>query len=348
MSHDTYNKELSKAHSLLTSTLQLEPSEAADRREQRSLIATLYLRYITIANRLSDCIDQMVQPQKRQFIRKLLEATLGRILELKFDLVEADLNEWTHCGDILDELKLTTMDVELKSLNYFREERAEEICNRNSLIQSVLDRLGYREKVYEKPAMTEVEAIAILQRHERARQGRVRVHFMREFRNLKERNKPTLEKKATESSELSLTAAIKIQKIWRGYTERRAVRRRKYREMELIGMIPKGGITAQIKKPLLASSEKNDFELDQENFQRRKNMQKIRFKEYQQQIKECREKLEKHQRGVILEQLSDQVRSWLFEYKSQTGKIPEYTGSERTTSRLMLSRQGRNKKYNFI
>lgn len=41
-----------------------------------------------------------------------------------------------------------------------------------------------------------------------------------------------------------------------------------------------------------------------------------------------------------MEQLSDQVRGWLHEYKAQTGRIPEYTGSERSASRLLLSRQG--------
>nr|CAI5827477.1 unnamed protein product [Callosobruchus analis] len=65
----------------------------------------------------------MVQPQKRMLVKKLLEASLGRILELKTDLVEADLNEWTHCGDIMEKLNLTPLDVELEVPTCFRQER---------------------------------------------------------------------------------------------------------------------------------------------------------------------------------------------------------------------------------
>lgn len=82
MSHQYYDRELTKIQDYLTTTLNSEPSQV-DRREHRQLLATLYLRYIVIANKLSACVDQMVQPQKRLLLRKLLEATLGRILELK-------------------------------------------------------------------------------------------------------------------------------------------------------------------------------------------------------------------------------------------------------------------------
>ncbi|CAH1958947.1 unnamed protein product [Acanthoscelides obtectus] len=64
----------------------------------------------------------MVQPQKRMLVKKLLEASLGRILELKTDLVEADLNEWTHIGDVMEKLNLTPLDVELEVPTCFRRE----------------------------------------------------------------------------------------------------------------------------------------------------------------------------------------------------------------------------------
>lgn len=80
------------------------------------------------------------------------------------------------------------------------------------------------------------------------------------------------------------------------------------------------------------------------------------MKEYEVEVKTVRKRIEKTQRyflifflvffvycfirGPVMEQLSDQVRGWLHEYKAQTGRIPEYTGSERSASRLLLSRQG--------
>lgn len=162
MSHESVNEEWRKAQDLLNAALQLEPSQA-DRREHRSLLANLYLRYIIVANRLAECIDQMVQPQKRLLIRRILEATLGRILELKADLVEADLCEWTHCGDVIDILRLTPLQAELKVPTYFRRERREELDYRKHVINSVLARLGFLDKVDQKPKMTEQQAILIIQ-----------------------------------------------------------------------------------------------------------------------------------------------------------------------------------------
>ncbi|XP_050294675.1 dynein regulatory complex protein 11 [Anthonomus grandis grandis] len=330
MSHKYYDQEFIQVQNYLSSTLSSEPVQA-DRREHRPLLATLYLRYIVIANKLANCVDQMVQPQKRILLRKLLEATLGRILELKTDLVEADLTEWTHCGDVLERLNLTPIETELQIPTCFRRERDDEIQYKKRVIEEVLDKLGFTDKVEEKAPMTEQQAILIVQTHERARQGRLRAQFMREIRSMKEKSKPQAageEEEEDKGLSINLAAAIKIQKIWRGYLARRATRRRKLQEMLLIGMIPP------------PKKKNEELERDLQNQERRRKLQKQRQAEYEEEIKRIRSNLEKNQRGPVLEQLSDQVRGWLHEYKAQTGKIPEYTGSERSASRLMLSRQG--------
>lgn len=91
--------------------------------------------------------------------------------------------------------------------------------------------------------------------------------------------------------------------------------------------------------PVKTKSE--EIEKDKQNQKYRHTLQELRRKDYEQSIKNIRAHLEKHQRDVILEQLSDQVRAWLLEYKTTTGKIPEYTGEDRSASRTMLSRQGK-------
>lgn len=331
MSNKSCDEELKKTQELLTSTLQLEPIQA-DRREQRSLLATLYVKYIMVANRLNECVDQMVQPQKRILVRKLLEATLGRILELKADLVEADINEYTHVGDVIESLKITPLDTELNVPACFKKEMTEDITYKQNLIYSVLSKFGYLEKETKKEPMTEQEAILIIQTHERARQGRLRAQFMKEIKAMKEKSKPVIgtdgQDDEAKQAGIGINSALKIQKIWRGYVARRATRRRKLQEMLLIGMIP---------PPKTKNVEiENDF-INKEN---RRKLQEVRKLEYETKVKEIREDLEKNQRGAVLEALSDQVRGWLHEYKTQTGKIPEYTGSERTGSRLLLSRQG--------
>ncbi|KAF5278089.1 hypothetical protein FQR65_LT03605 [Abscondita terminalis] len=329
MSNITYNEVWVKAQDLLTATLQSEPVQA-DRREQRQLLASLYIRYILAANFLSECIDQVIQPQKRILIRKLLVATLGRILELKCDLVEADLCEWSHCGDVIDNLRLTPLHCELQIPTCFKRERKDELLYQKQLIDCVLNKLGFLEKIEKKVPMTEQKAILIIQVHERARQGRLRAQFMKEIRGMKERGKPveTTEDDEDESQRLSLVAALRIQKIWRGYVARRQTRRRKLQEMLLIGMIPPPKTENEHINKALAVRE------------HRRKLQEVREKEYQEAIVTTRSHLEKTQRAIVLEQLSDQVRNWLNEYRAHTGKIPEYTGSDRPISRLMSSRQG--------
>lgn len=154
---------------------------------------------------------------------------------------------------------------------------------------------------------------------------------MREIRGIKERGKAQAQEGEDEKKAgvISLQAAMRIQKVWKGYVARRATRRRKFQEMLLIGMIP----------PPKEQSEEVTRALEVKEMRRR--LQQKRQKKYEQAVKFCRERLEKYEREAVLEQLSDQVRGWLLEYKTQTGKIPEYTGSERASSRLMLSRQGK-------
>lgn len=70
---------------------------------------------------------------------------------MQADLVEADLTEWTHCGDILELLNLTPPEAELRIPSCFREDRAEEIIYKKTLITEVLDKLGFTDKVSNIP-----------------------------------------------------------------------------------------------------------------------------------------------------------------------------------------------------
>lgn len=55
----------------------------------------------------------MCHPQKRVEIKKALEATMGRILELKDVLVRIDGTEFVHLDDILTDLKITPDNLEI-------------------------------------------------------------------------------------------------------------------------------------------------------------------------------------------------------------------------------------------
>ncbi|KAK9877837.1 hypothetical protein WA026_020069 [Henosepilachna vigintioctopunctata] len=182
--------------------------------------------------------------------------------------------------------------------------------------------------------MTEDEAILLVQTHERARQGEYLKAPGTVYKtNETKKGEIKIPSQATsdsyvDSNTCGLSAALRIQKHWRGFITRRITRRNKVQEMILLGMIP----TVKFRS--------DDMDIDSLNRERRLNLRKQREMEYEHAILAVRNKLEKQQRSVILEQLSDQVRTWMHEYKDHTGKFPDATGSERATSRLLLSRQG--------
>lgn len=119
MSNKTYNRmwhraqyELEKNAVTDLEYLTLEPQ--VDRLSVKVTVYEIYVKYVTISNRLEEIYDQLLQPQKRTLIRKLLDSCLGRVCELRFDLVNLDFCEFTYNDDILEKLKLTPLDVEVR------------------------------------------------------------------------------------------------------------------------------------------------------------------------------------------------------------------------------------------
>lgn len=85
----------------------LEPVPDRERQSFQYRLSRLYLYYLGLLRRFDTLYDQMVQPQKRRLLRRLLDSVAGRVLELKDDLVRTDLCE-SHCLDqVLQDLKLT-------------------------------------------------------------------------------------------------------------------------------------------------------------------------------------------------------------------------------------------------
>lgn len=145
-----------------------------EKHDAQAGVYELYLKYILIANKLEEIYDLIVQPQKRILVRKLLDACLGRVIEIKFDLVSIDTMEFSYNDEIVQKLGLTPLDMELRVPKYFRREREEELQYRKKFIEDILIRLGYLDEEEEEEKLTEIEAIKIIQTHERARQGRLR------------------------------------------------------------------------------------------------------------------------------------------------------------------------------
>lgn len=176
MSNLTYNNlwrttqiELEK---LATHDYEYQSNEPQfDKHLIQAKIFELYSKYIIIANKLNEIYDQMLQPQKRILVKKILEGCLGRVCELKQDLVKIDLAEFNYNDDVMMKLKLTPFDLETVVPHYFLREREEELQLRAKTMDEILKRIGVIEEEIPIERLSEMEAIRIIQMHERARQG---------------------------------------------------------------------------------------------------------------------------------------------------------------------------------
>uniref|UniRef100_A0A182HHP9 Transcription termination factor 2 n=1 Tax=Anopheles arabiensis TaxID=7173 RepID=A0A182HHP9_ANOAR len=297
-----------------------------DRTEIQGQVFELYLRYLVISNRLEEIYDQIVQPQKRILIRKLLDNCLGRMLELKHDLVIIDMTEFSYNDAIVEKLGLTPLSMEVAVPRYFRREREEQLNERKKFMDDILKKIGALDEEVVEEELSELEAIRIIQTHERARQGRLRAQFMKELKLLKEKGKPD---SSRDKSTTGLNAAMKIQKTWRGYATRRQTRRKKMEEMILIGMVP-----APVTSARTALDELEDLK------QFRYKQQKTFQDDYERSLVRVKEEISVKQGAAMTEDIADEIRTWFKEYQKRTGRLPDFPSEEAGGSRHLLSRQG--------
>ncbi|KAJ8688227.1 hypothetical protein QAD02_024022 [Eretmocerus hayati] len=277
-------------------------SGADERSQMRVQLADLYVRYAKAANLLEISDDLSVQPQKRPLLRKCLDSCIGRLLELRHELVELELSEYCYPNDAMLRHQLTPDEVEIRVPTYFRRDREKDIEAKRKFMEEILKSLGELEEEPEQKQMTELEAIRMIQAHERARQGRERFKFMKEILEMKERS--AIRPDAQESdTAVAMVAAMKIQKVWRGFITRRRIRQRKLDEMLLIGMLQPFQVIY------------NTYTID------------------------CKERIKKERSALMEENMRIEIRNWIKNCYDQTGKIPELPSAESGGSRIIFSRQ---------
>ncbi|XP_075983177.1 dynein regulatory complex protein 11 [Anticarsia gemmatalis] len=326
MSNQTYNELLVETSELIGEATQadeaLYEAGTADRATLLPILLELRVRYTILLRRLDSVYDQLLQPQKRLIVKRLLEACLGRLVEIKHDLVEMRLSDHTFDDDeALVKLQVTPHEAEPCIPQFFIREREDEIEQRRQFILDTLRKLGYEPPKPPALVLTEQQAVIIIQSHERARQGRLRGQFMKEIRLLKEKGRD-------QKGEMSATAATAIQKVWRGFIARRCTKRRKKEEQLLIGMeLPPYMESEAIKK----AEEVQEY---------RRKLQKERQKEYETALVTIEESLRAQHGAKINEQIGDELRRWIREYYERTERFPEMPSEESGGSRAMYSRQG--------
>lgn len=259
MSHATYQNKWTECMQELMEQVQIEllPSEGAENGQHFDPsfqpFALLYIKYLQIYKKLEDCHDQMVHPQKRRSIKKVLKSTIIRILELKTQLIYFNprpRSDFVALDEVLTDLKLNPDTVEWRVPRYFLDDKEcrEEILERQHKINHWLQLFSMKldpDPLLDKKdpfdmGLTTDKAVSIIQTNERGRQGMQRAvmvcEWKRESQRKEERQRKSAERgdaAADDLRERQVLAATRIAAHWK-----RKVDRRRYIRLREEGVSP--------------------------------------------------------------------------------------------------------------
>ncbi|XP_045150321.1 dynein regulatory complex protein 11 [Echinops telfairi] len=331
MSNAMYNKIWHATQDSLDSLLDKESQKMAEPHKNRvfvfDMLATFYIKYVQIFRKLETVYDQMVHPQKRLLIRKMLDGVMGRVLELKNEMVELELTEFHYFDSILPDLKLVPQQLDIPIPRYFLKEKLEVIKGREKILAQILADSGLDMMSLKRILKTipPDEAIKTIQVAERARQGRLRALFMKQIYLQEYRIK---QNKLLGDRALDISAsALCIQKVWRAYHESKKTEQMREEEMIFLGMSPPPQfhqVSATLMQAQKVQSWRNDVQLKHEE-------------DYREALVTIKDNLKLVEGPDIKDSLQDQIRHWFIECRNLTGAFPAYPKVEEGGSALIFS-----------
>uniref|UniRef100_A0A8C0T2I2 IQ motif containing with AAA domain 1 n=1 Tax=Canis lupus familiaris TaxID=9615 RepID=A0A8C0T2I2_CANLF len=330
MSNAMYNKMWHQTQEALNSLLDKESQNMMESQRNQvfifQMLATFYIKYVQIFRNLEDVYDQIVHPQKRILIRKILDGVMG-VLELKNEMVELELTEFHYFDDILQDLKLAPQQLDIPIPKYFLKEKLEVIKGREKILAQILTSTGLDipKKKYSVKSIPLEEAVKLIQISERARQGRLRAMFMKQIFLREHRSKQAkiLGEKVADVG----AAALQIQKVWRGFHQCKKTKKQREEEMIFLGMNPPplfNEVSATVIQAEKVASLRNEMQIKHET-------------NYKEALVTIKDDLKLLEGPDIKENLQDQIRHWFIECRNLTGMFPEYPNVEEGGSAIIFS-----------
>ncbi|XP_075036492.1 dynein regulatory complex protein 11 isoform X1 [Mixophyes fleayi] len=334
MSNIFYNKMWVEAQQGLHQLLQQEmpvvpPKPEKDRMAAAQQLGTFYIRYLQIFHNLELAYDQITHPQKRRVIRLVLDGVMGRILELKNELVELEISEFQYFDDILQDLKMGPESLEIPIPRYFIKEKMKVLKDRERILSQILERNGAKDAGMVKPLklMPLDEAVRVIQVSERARQGRLRAKFMREI-HLEEKRERMAKLQGENTLDPEL-AAQRIQKVWRGYIQRKRTKQQREEEMIFLGMVPPAHFNSVSMAEMITKKTES----------LRSELQEQYEADYQHALVQIKDTIRESEGLDIKETLKDQIRQWFIECRHATGKFPDLPEEEDGGSKVIFAQK---------
>ncbi|XRA98823.1 dynein regulatory complex subunit 11 [Pycnococcus provasolii] len=291
----------------------------------------IYLRYLGIYKKLELAYDQMVHPQKATQLRKALDATIGRTLELKDYLVQRAINyDFFPVDDLLVDLKLTPEALDIPVPRYYVDARAEELNARLKFLGALVDKYNIiaptvDAPLYPLPPMEPEEALLVIQANERGRQGRIRARVMERIKFDMEYDKRR--EALGISSMTNEEAATKMQALMRGFSARRKIHKESREELVFIGM-----------RFRHADKENDPSTTMVKNFVRRKLVKGENYMEYMDALDPIKQRMAHIEGPAMRETIQDKINAWLVENRHPTtGEYPDLPDEEEGGSKNILN-----------
>nr|XP_004610952.1 unnamed protein product [Sorex araneus] len=290
-------------------------------------LATYYIKYVQVFRNLENVYDQVVHPQKRLLVRKILDAVMGRVLELKNEMVELELSEFHYFDDILQDLKLEPQQLDIPIPRYFMKEKVEAIREREKMLAQILAESGLMtpDLGLSAKALPLEKAVKLVQLAERMRQGRLRAMFMRQI-FLQEYRAKQARLLGEKTVDLGASALL-IQKIWRGFNQCKKTVQEREEEMVFLGMMP----------PPLFNQVSPTVEQAEKVRSQRDETQGRHEAAFQHALVTIKDDLKLVEGPDIKENLQDQIRHWFIECRNLTGTFPDYPDAEEGGSAVIFS-----------
>uniref|UniRef100_A0A8C3GRA1 IQ motif containing with AAA domain 1 n=1 Tax=Cairina moschata TaxID=8855 RepID=A0A8C3GRA1_CAIMO len=322
MSQATYNKIWTDAQKDLDIQLQMEREQflqpEKDRVKVFKMLASSYIKYMRIFRNLEEAHDGLVHQQKRAAIRQVLDGVIGRILEMKKEMVALENSEFHYIDNILEDLKLLPEDIEIPIPRYFIKENLEVLQQREKMLDEILCDAGLQTQIPVK-AMTFEEAVKMIQVAERARQGRRRAVFMKQMYLEDKRKRQT--KLQVQTGPNPDDAATLIQKVWRGYIQRKKTEKMREEEMIFLGM----SLPPHLKA--MSSSQLHAKQINAQQGEVHERNEEVFIKD----------KLRETEGLDIKETLEDQIGQCFIECRHIIGRFPDYPTKEAGGSATIFS-----------
>lgn len=313
------------------------------------------MRYLSIYRKLEDSYDQMIHPQKRRDLKLILEVVMARLCQVKAACVkfgpEGRQSDYLNLENYLLDLKQGPEALEVPIPRYYKEKGDNDDSNKKrDVLEKCLEEHGMiggmdtDDSSYQNyiPKLTKEQAIRLIQKNERGRQGMVRAKLMKELRD-----EDSMRKKLTASGSGQAhptTAATLIQKVFRGHLIRMKIAKQTQEEFVFLGMKsvslnqrknPAGGdaaaagasslagSSAAAAAPKAASSKYDPLAKEAQIRLQRKTRQIDHELKYIESLVELQKSVTEIEGPEMKDEMWEDRYQWWIAAKEKTGKYPE-------------------------